>query len=1172
MSTSPFSLLRTRRLWPLALSQSCGAFNDSMVKNAMVILALFSLGEGGAGLSALAGVLFILPYVLLSATAGQIADRFSKPRVIITAKAAETVLMCAAAVAFMLQSVPGLMAVVAGLGLQATLFGPVKYGVLPEHLAENELVAGNGMIEATSFVSIVAGTIVGGALVLMPHGTALVAGAGVAVSLAGLASAAFMPRVPAACPSLQVNLNIVAATWSVLRHASSNRAVWLSIMGLSWFWTVGATLLTEFPLVARDTLSASGSVLTLLLGVFAVGVGLGSILCARLLKGEVSPRLVPFAALGISLFCWDFASACNAGAHYGLHSAADVVSSFQGVRMMADLLLLAACGGMFSVPLYAIIQERSDPSARSRTIAANNVMNALFMVAGSAAAAGMAWAGMRAPEVLRVAAAANLLATLWIVRILPQEVMRSLFRLYFNLFHGVEVHGLQNYRAAGDKVVIVSNHLSFADACLIACYLPDSPTFAVHTRTADFWWAKPFLAAVDIFRVDIQSPFSIKRMVEAVRDDGRKLMIFPEGRLTKTGSLMKVYEGAGVVAERSGAMVLPISIEGLQFTRLGRMKGKLPMRWFPRLSVNVMPPVSLSPAGVADMTPRQRREAVGRGLQDLMVKTVYQAKNTERTLFSAFLDARQTYGGKTLIAEDANRQPISYDRLTLGAALLGRKLAKLAMEQARTTGILATDGDAPTLEESDIGLMLPNSNGTLVAFMGLQAFGLTPCMLNFSAGADGMLSACRAARVRTVVSSRAFVDKGKLTATVDRMSAEVHFVWLEDVRASAGLLDKLRAKLDVLWARSLPGAKASPDSWAAVLFTSGSEGMPKGVVHSHRSLLSNLAQLSSVIDFNASDRVFNAMPVFHSFGLTGGTLLPLLFGVRTFHYPSPLHYRIVPSLIYDTDATIAFGTDTFLNGWAKFAHPYDFYSMRYIFGGAEKIRDETRRLYAERFGVRLLEGYGATETAPALAINTAMHSKAGTVGRFLPGISYRLEDVPGIEDAGRLYVRGPNLMLGYLKASSPGVLELCSGEYDTGDIVAVDDKGYISIKARAKRFAKIAGEMVSMTAAETLVASVWPEDQHAVVSVPDARKGEALLLVTTRADADTKQILLQARERGVAEISVPRAVMAIPSMPLLGTGKVDYPAVAKLVAARSVAAETVTSPEVEEDVHSDASE
>ena len=321
-----------------------------------------------------------------------------------------------------------------------------------------------------------------------------------------------------------------------------------------------------------------------------------------------------------------------------------------------------------------------------------------------------------------------------------------------------------------------------------------------------------------------------------------------------------------------------------------------------------------------------------------------------------------------------------------------------------------------------------------------------------------MLAACAAAQAGTVLSSRAFVERAKLGPVVARMEREVRFLWLEDVRAGLGQVAKLRGVLDTMLARRLPGARVVADAPAVVLFTSGSEGAPKGVVLSHRNILANIAQVASVVDFNATDRVFNAMPMFHSFGLTGGTLLPLLSGVRTFFYPSPLHYRIVPELIYDTDSTIAFGTDTFLTGWARFAHPYDFYAMRYIFSGAEKLRDDTRRLYAERFGVRVLEGYGATETSPVLALNSPMHSRPGAAGRLLPGIEHRLDPVEGIAEGGRLMVRGPNVMLGYLRASAPGVLEpLADGWYDTGDICAVDAEGFVTIVARAKRFAQDRG-------------------------------------------------------------------------------------------------------------------
>jgi acyl-[acyl-carrier-protein]-phospholipid O-acyltransferase/long-chain-fatty-acid--[acyl-carrier-protein] ligase len=411
---SQFRLMRSRRLWPLTLAQSCGAFNDNLVKNAMIVLAIFKLGIGGAGLSALAGALFIAPYILLSASAGMLADRFAKPRLVVIYKMAEIALMVAAALAFLFASVPALLFVLVGLGIQAALFGPVKYGVLPEYLGEAELLAGNGVIEATTFLSIVCGTVAGGGLILLDTGPAVVGAVGVILALVGLAAAARMPPLRPADPDLRLTPDIITETWKVIRTAHAVRPIWLSILGLSWFWTIGATLLTEFPVVARDTMGAEGSVLTVFLAVFAVGVGLGSISTARLLRGRASARLAPSAACGISLFCWDFSAATSAAG--GIATAGAMIGTLQGWRMLADLMLLAGCGGVFSVPLYAVIQEASVPSRRSRMIAANNIMNAVFMVGGSGAAAGLAKAGLNAPEVLRVAAGANLLAALWIAR------------------------------------------------------------------------------------------------------------------------------------------------------------------------------------------------------------------------------------------------------------------------------------------------------------------------------------------------------------------------------------------------------------------------------------------------------------------------------------------------------------------------------------------------------------------------------------------------------------------------------------------------------------------------------------------------------------------------------------------------------------------------------------
>jgi acyl-[acyl-carrier-protein]-phospholipid O-acyltransferase/long-chain-fatty-acid--[acyl-carrier-protein] ligase len=423
-------------------------------------------------------------------------------------------------------------------------------------------------------------------------------------------------------------------------------------------------------------------------------------------------------------------------------------------------------------------------------------------------------------------------------------------------------------------------------------------------------------------------------------------------------------------------------------------------------------------------------------------------------------------------------------------------------------------------------------------------------MINFTSGAANIKAACRAADVRVILTSRAFVDKARLTSLVSELEKGLRIVYLEDVRATIGLGDKVAGIL----AGTRQRVARQPGDAAVILFTSGSEGVPKGVALSHRNILANTAQCLARLAANGEDLVFNVLPVFHSFGLTGGLMMPLLGGVPVYLYPSPLHYRIVPELLYDTCATILFGTDTFLRGYARTAHPYDLRTVRLIVAGGEAVKDSTRQTYMDRFGVRILEGYGVTETAPVLAMNTPIANKAGTVGRLSPLMRARLEPVAGIPDGGRLFVQGPNVMLGYYRAENPGVLEPPEdGWHDTGDIVAIDAQGFITIKGRAKRFAKIGGEMVSLAAVEALAADACPGAALVVVSLPDARKGERLVLITTDPALKRDVLVRHARARGAAELMVPAEILLVAGLPLLGTGKPDYVAAAALAKEKSAA-------------------
>jgi acyl-[acyl-carrier-protein]-phospholipid O-acyltransferase/long-chain-fatty-acid--[acyl-carrier-protein] ligase len=469
--------------------------------------------------------------------------------------------------------------------------------------------------------------------------------------------------------------------------------------------------------------------------------------------------------------------------------------------------------------------------------------------------------------------------------------------------------------------------------------------------------------------------------------------------------------------------------------------------------------------------------------------------------------------------------------------------------------------EAETRPGERVGVLLPNVDVAAVVFYALQAFGRVPALLNFSAGAAAMETALTAAEVRLIISSRTFVEQAKLEPVAADLETRARILWLEDLRDQITIAQRLRAWWESRLARRIhAGFAVQREMPAVVLFTSGSEGRPKGVVLSHGNILANCAQAAARVDYNQLDRVFNSLPLFHSFGLTAAFVLPNLFGLGVFLYPSPLHYRIVPEMVYASNATILFGTNSFLRGYGRAADPYDFRGVRYVFAGAERVQDETRELWTEKFGIRLLDGYGATEASPAISTNTPMHNRRGTVGRFLPGIQWRIEPIDGLERGGRLWIKGPNVMLGYLRFEQPGVLQPPpDGWYDTGDIAEVDAEGYLTLLGRAKRFAKLGGEMISLAVVEEVAAEAAPDGDHTAMAVPDPRKGERIVLVTTSSDLDRDRLSHAARAKGLSELVVPADLIRVATLPLLGSGKTDYPAVRHLLEERLAEPEPAAS-------------
>ena len=1125
-------LMSKNKFAPLFWVQCFGAFNDNIFKNALLIffsIKITSISEL-TWQSNLSTGLFILPVVLFSAIAGQISDKYNKAKLVRKIKLLEILIVSIASVGFYLQNFNLLTLTLFLMGTQSAFYSPLKYSMLPEYLETEELLAGNALVESSTMMVVLFGTIVGSLIPYQSHASIVISITLLTIACCGyLSSLKIEPKEPTS-KKITVQKNPITASITILKKCSKQKKMMQIIIGISWFWLIGAFIITQLPAI-NSMIGGGSAVITLMLGLFSVGIGIGGLLCNRILHQQIDSRFSPFCLLAMSFVLFDLSHAIkklSLVAHGMNFSLQKFLSMWLAWRLNIDIILFSILGGIFIVPLYTIIQHETKEHLRARMVACNNMISAIFMLAGSVITMVLSKFSFSLIQIIQVFVMLNALTACYLFKILSFEAIQLIARTLLKLCYRVEIKGIEHCINAGKRVVVIANHVSFLDVPLLGACLPGKYMYAVNTEIAKRWGVAIACSLTKTYSIDPRSSIKTKSLIQEVAS-GNRCIIFPEGRITTTGSLMKVYDGVAVIAKNANAVILPVFIDGAEYTPFSYMRGKFKIRWFPKITLTISPARHL--LAPEHLKGKKKREYLAQVVYDTMINMVNEGREFHQNIFISLLESCKFYGYRHIICEDMKRQPENYYSIIAKALALRHTMQEI------------------TGDNKILGVMLPNSIGLIVTIFSLFSIGKAPALLNYAAGIPNIASCCKTAKLKTVLTSKQFIEIAKLEEVITALSSQgIKILYLEELADNITKTQKVSAAIWPFLSTKFLYKKVPPclNKAAVLLFTSGSEGLPKGVLLSHKNLQTAVHQCTSSIDLNIKDTLFNPLPIFHSFGLSCGTIMPILNGIKVFTYPNPLHYRIIPEMIYDTDATIVVGTSTFLTGYQKFAHPYDFCNVRYVFAGAEKLNLQTRQFYFEQFGVRIFEGYGATEASPVISINTPMHHKQGTAGRILPGIDYKLTPHEGVTDAGRLWVKGGNVMMGYIHPSAPGVLEPPKdGWHDTGDIVSVSDAGFVTIVDRAKRFAKIAGEMISLTAVENMLNFTWPSYQQAVISMPCDKKGEKIICVTNNPGADRKSVIDYCQNNHISELNIPAKIITLTEIPTLSTGKVDYQQIKK---------------------------
>ncbi|MEE9172987.1 MAG: acyl-[ACP]--phospholipid O-acyltransferase [candidate division NC10 bacterium] len=1099
-------------------TQFLGAFNDNLYKIVVAMLAVHvaTSAGGGSGHLSLVGAVFILPFFLFSGYAGHIADVSSKRTVLIVTKALEIVAMALGFVAFLSGRIDLMLGVLFLMALQSTFFSPAKYGILPEMFPDRDLSRANGLLEMTTFLAIILGTSIGSLVFAMwKDRLAWIALTLIGIAIAGTITSLAISRVPPSGSQKPFRLNPWAEIGEGLTRLYQERTLWLTVVGIAYFWFMGALLQMDIILLGKEVMELEDFWIGILGAFLAIGIGIGSVAAGRLSGDKVELGLVPLGSIGIGGFSILLAS-----------------STASYAQTVTALLLLGFSGGLFIVPLNAVLQQKSGREERGRVIATSNFVT----TGGVLLASGVLWTlrdlfQLQADRIILVFGLFTLLGTVYILRILPDFLIRFTLWMATHTIYRIRIVGQEHVPFRG-PALLVCNHISHSDGLLVGACVQRFIRFMVYRPYYELKplnWLFRLMRAIPVTGGNRKEVIqSLERAREELRQ-GHVVCIFAEGALSRTGTLLPFKRGFERIVAGVDVPVIPVHLDRLWGSIFSFKDGKFFWKWPERIPY----PVTVSFGSPLPAT--ARAEEVRQAIMEMGSAAVEHRKTPRDLLHLRFLTTAKRRWFSLAMADSTGKK-LSFGEALVSSLLLARWLQK------------------QSLEDRMVGILFPPSIAGAVANIAVLLAGKVPVNLNFTAGREAMVSAIQQCSIRMILTSRIVLHKAKL----EHMEG---MVFLEEAVKGISSLQKVQTTLTALLLPSrllatlFHHGERTPDALATVIFTSGSTGIPKGAMLSHHNILSNVEALAQVLWVTKKDRLMGVLPFFHSFGFTGTLWLPLLSGSGVVYHANPLDAKTVGEMVSTYRATGIMATPTFYAAYIRKCSAEEFSSLRLAIAGAEKLREPIANAFKEKYGLDLLEGYGCTELAPVVSLNIPDFEegvyrqtgrKPGTVGHPIPGVAVKVVDPESGEplphgEEGMLLVKGPSRMLGYLGQPEKTAEVLRGDWYVTGDIASIDEEGFIRITDRLSRFSKIGGEMVPHIKVEETINTILVDDASVVVAIPDEVKGERLVALYTHTQVTPDELWEQLSQTDLPKLWLPKRenLYLVETIPILGTGKAD---------------------------------